>query len=640
MSATEKGLVAWAATLAEDVTATIKSEPGKTILPAGLSTSGARAMRVLAQLAGRSPGASVQLVHGDVLGEGGMGIVRNAEQVSLGRTVAVKSLKRKDPHAALDLLREAWVTGAIEHPNVVPVHFVDLDADGMPIVVLKRVEGASWSALCNDAAEVARRFGATDLLAWNLGVLTSVLNAIRYAHHRGVIHRDLKPSNVMIGDFGEVYLLDWGIAVALRDDGTGRFPLASGATELAGTPSYMAPEMLGRDGSPPLSERTDVYLAGAVLFELITGNVPHQGNDVITVIASIVGAQPEMPANVPAELARICQRAMAPDPNDRYASAEELRLALQAYLEHRDSTELVARAASRLDELRAMLAADQKPTRDDVYRVFGACRFGFHEALARWHENADAKVALDTAIALVAEYELTTGNPKAALALLADIHAPALLARAHADEAAAATQLAALEDLRHQNDSKIGRRTRTMFAVILGTSFTALPLGNAFHPWLLSPADHAYWSIVALAVFAGLAYWARQSMMATLFNRRLVAAIFLLFVAQVVVGFSCDFAGLTVETTALFYSGMWMILSGMLAIQYDWRLGGATVVYAAMLLVGGRWPSTVYYLMALGNLAFAVAAVIVWRPSSLRPTDEEVERYKIRRFLPRPKTQP
>src|SRR6185312_16743575 len=112
--------------------------------------------------------------------------------------------------------------------------------DGSPIIVLKRIEGVEWSTLIADPAEVERKFGATDLLAWNLGILMQVLNAVRFAHHRGVLHRDLKPSNVMIGDFGEVYLLDWGIAVSLRDDGSGRFLLATDATELAGTPCYMA----------------------------------------------------------------------------------------------------------------------------------------------------------------------------------------------------------------------------------------------------------------------------------------------------------------------------------------------------------------------------------------------------------------
>src|SRR5678815_4585974 len=104
-----------------------------------------------------------------------------------------------------------------------------------------------------------------------------VLNAVRFAHSRGILHRDLKPANVMIGEFGEVYLVDWGIAVSLRDDGSGRLPLAANATEPAGTPVYMAPEMLGRDGLPPLSERTDIYLAGAVLFEIVAGRPPHEG---------------------------------------------------------------------------------------------------------------------------------------------------------------------------------------------------------------------------------------------------------------------------------------------------------------------------------------------------------------------------
>ncbi|HVK87488.1 MAG TPA: serine/threonine-protein kinase, partial [Kofleriaceae bacterium] len=207
-----------------------------------------------------------------------MGLVRSAIQTSLGRTVAVKTLKpaMRDAGAQLDLLREAWITGAVEHPNVVPVHALELAPDAGPSIVMKRIDGVAWSRLIADAGEVTRRFGATDLLAWNLGILEHVLNAVRFAHRLGILHRDLKPANVMIGDFGEVYLLDWGIAVSLRDDGTGRFPLAANARDLAGTPAYMAPEMLGRDDGPPLSERTDVYLAGSILYEIVTGAPPHR----------------------------------------------------------------------------------------------------------------------------------------------------------------------------------------------------------------------------------------------------------------------------------------------------------------------------------------------------------------------------
>jgi eukaryotic-like serine/threonine-protein kinase len=241
-----------------ETVATLAGSPTSTIVPpvARPTTGGARALEVLEELAGDTE----QLRIGSVIGEGGMGIVHAAEQVALGRTVAVKSLKpgRRDPVASLDLLREAWVTGSLEHPNIVPVHYLKVMRDGPPSIVLKRIEGVEWSRLLHDAGEVERRFGAKDLLAWNVGILLQVLNALRFAHRHGILHRDLKPSNVMIGDYGEVYLLDWGIAVSLRDDGSGRLPLASHAAQLAGTPCYMAPEMLGREGDLPLSERTDV----------------------------------------------------------------------------------------------------------------------------------------------------------------------------------------------------------------------------------------------------------------------------------------------------------------------------------------------------------------------------------------------
>ncbi|MBZ0232402.1 MAG: serine/threonine protein kinase [Deltaproteobacteria bacterium] len=399
--ATGKGLAsdieAWLETLAVDASRTLRQEPGSTIFPTKVrSTGGRKAMAMLEQLSGLSPGASAQLKTGVTIGEGGMGIIRLAEQTALGRTVAVKTLKgdKQDAAAALDLLREAWVTGALEHPNIVPVHHVGLDDDGSPIIVLKRIEGASWHDILEDGDHVSAAYGAHDLLAWNLGILLQVLNALRFAHSRGIVHRDLKPSNVMVGEFGEVYLLDWGIAVSLRDDGSGRLPLAKDADEMAGTPCYMAPEMLGRDGGPPLSERTDVYLAGAVLFEIITGGPPHQGKTALEVVTSVIASKPELPPEAPPELARICLRAMAPDPDDRHASIDELRLAIASYLEHRGSARLAALATDRKVELLARLAlpaGSPGREREEIYRLYGACKFGFHEALSAWRDNLEAR---------------------------------------------------------------------------------------------------------------------------------------------------------------------------------------------------------------------------------------------------------
>ncbi|MFN7700504.1 MAG: serine/threonine-protein kinase, partial [Deltaproteobacteria bacterium] len=186
-----------------------------------------------------------------VLGVGGMGVVKLGQQRSLERAVALKSLKDglESPSARLKLLREAWITGKLEHPNIVPVHDLGVDERGEPRIVLKRIEGASWSSLLTDRDEVRRRFDSEDLLEWNLRVLLEVARALHFAHARGIVHRDLKPENVMIGSFGEVYLVDWGLAVALEDDGTSRLPLARDATELAGTPSYMAPEQWGGAGT-------------------------------------------------------------------------------------------------------------------------------------------------------------------------------------------------------------------------------------------------------------------------------------------------------------------------------------------------------------------------------------------------------
>jgi serine/threonine protein kinase len=250
-----------------DLARTMVDRPGATIEPSRSPSSGAMAALEALRKLGATLGGRIDL-H-ETLGEGGMGIVHLGTQATLGRHVAVKTLRKGagGDDAVLRILREAWVTGTLEHPNVVPVHDVGVDADGAPVIVMKRIEGRSWSALMHDPAEIARRFGATDALEWNLRTLASVCNAVHFAHSRGILHRDLKPENVMIGEFGEVYVLDWGIAVSLKDDPSGRLPPVSQAKEIAGTPHYMAPEMLL--GDPKLlSPRTDVYQLGAIFYEV------------------------------------------------------------------------------------------------------------------------------------------------------------------------------------------------------------------------------------------------------------------------------------------------------------------------------------------------------------------------------------
>ena len=550
-----------------------------------------------------------------------MGLVREAEQIALGRTVAIKTIKpgRADPAAAGDLLREAWITGALEHPNIVPVHHLEIDDDLRPLLILKRIDGVEWSALCRDAAEVQRRFGATDLLAWNLGILNQVLNAVRFAHSRGVIHRDLKPGNVMIGNFGEVYLLDWGIAVSVRDDGTGRFPLASEATELAGTPSYMAPEMLGRGTGVGISERTDVYLAGAVLFELITGHPPHVGTSALAVIASVVTSRPVLPTDVPAELAQICAQAMHADPARRHASIDALQLALQGYLEHRGSARLSAGAAARLEALVTVAARRDPGEREELYRLLAICRFAFHEALAVWRGNAEARAGVTRATIAVAEFELACGAPRAALMLLTELpEPPALLDEARAAAATQAARQQELEALGRDADPTLHARTR-LVVLGLGGLFTVLPALSGLLPSarMTSSSNQVIWGALWLVVITGISLVMRGTSMTSI-NRRLFAAGQFLFLAQTLLATGGWLLAVPATQIQVINMFMWGTLMGTLGLSIDRWLAVPSLTYYAAFLFAARFPETRMYAMSLGNLVFTAFAAWRWRPAVAR----------------------
>jgi serine/threonine protein kinase len=198
---------------------------------------------------------------GRELGRGGMGVVYQARQVGLARDVALKQvLAGRDGAADLErFVAEARTTGFLEHPNVVPVHELARTAEGHAFLAMKLVSGVSWKQLLRPA-EGTR--GAPDLVR-HLEVLLQVCNAVAFAHTKGVIHRDIKPENVMVGDFGEVFLVDWGLAVAFRDGPAAELaPHRSTVRSPGGTPSYMAPEQVLDDGEA-LGPWTDVYLLGA-----------------------------------------------------------------------------------------------------------------------------------------------------------------------------------------------------------------------------------------------------------------------------------------------------------------------------------------------------------------------------------------
>ncbi len=264
------------------------------------------------------------------LGRGGMSVVRRAFDPLLQRETALKVLApRGDPDTARErFLDEARITGTLEHPHIVPVYEYGQES-GSDYMTMKLIEGQTLAQLIKDQG--ADRLDP-ETLATTLEVLLRVCDAIAYAHHRGVVHRDLKPSNIMIGEFGEVYVVDWGIAMRLDDR---RVPDEPADTTL-GTPSYMAPEQIEAPDS--VDERADIYCLGGLLYYVLTGRAPHHGKAPIARMTVALYGRIQPPEQVvddprlPAALVRVCRKALSVDPEDRHDSVRSFRRDLEAFL--------------------------------------------------------------------------------------------------------------------------------------------------------------------------------------------------------------------------------------------------------------------------------------------------------------------
>ena len=264
---------------------------------------------------------------------GGLGRVVRAIDKRLGRTVAVKELLRHDAENEARFLREALITARLEHPGIVPVHEAGRWPNGDPYYVMKLVEGRTLKELIAERTEFRPR---CELLPH----VIAVADAVGYAHSEGVIHRDLKPSNVIVGEFGETIVVDWGLArdrkSAVPEPTSAAPPAASGSLstisgKVSGTPAYMSPEQARGE---LVDERADVYAIGAMLYELYTGAPPHEGPTPQAVLDRVLAGPPrplcEL-AQVPDELATIVDKAMARSPEARYSTASALAEDLRRY---------------------------------------------------------------------------------------------------------------------------------------------------------------------------------------------------------------------------------------------------------------------------------------------------------------------
>ena len=333
-----------------------------------------------------------------IIGEGNMGRVWLAEQTSLGREIALKYPKR-DASTDTNLIdgmfvSEVQVTGKLNHPNIISIYELGRDEFGSPFYTMKYVRGKSWLQLLKAQS-----------LEQKIEVLLKVCDAIAFAHANGHLHRDIKPENVMVGEFGEVVVMDWGIAIKNPADNDDHSECQERA--LAGTPAYMAPEMASGIYTD-LGVHSDIYLLGAVLYQMIEGIPPHpQATDLVDALEKIRLNQIVDPIQS-GELISIANKALATDPKDRFATVKEFQEAIRAYQSHVESIRLT-------DQGTRYLAQAIEESSPDLY---SQSRFAFLEALRIWTGNQSATDALRKAKIAHAKYCLSQGDYTNGLSLL------------------------------------------------------------------------------------------------------------------------------------------------------------------------------------------------------------------------------
>jgi serine/threonine protein kinase/Leucine-rich repeat (LRR) protein len=351
------------------------------------------------ELLTQRPGEEKYVVAGEIA-RGGMGVILRAVDRDIRRDVAMKILLTdQQDHSRQRFVEEAQIAGQLEHPNIVPVHDLGVDTDGRLFFTMKLVKGKSLAEILDQqrtpAVAAVVQADPTAVpehgLTRMLGIYLSVLNAIAFAHDRGVIHRDLKPANLMVGDFGEVLVMDWGLAKVsvgrtgsakqwthqhVRATNLGQLAAGKGvgrkalvmpdphrplATDerlkvlvegfasqdgevdgklIEGTPAYMAPEQ-ARGALSEIDERSDIYSLGAILYELLTLSPPVRGRQVRTILDDVIAGRILAPQSrapersIPPELSAIALKALARDKADRYPSVLALRSDIELYLDDR-----------------------------------------------------------------------------------------------------------------------------------------------------------------------------------------------------------------------------------------------------------------------------------------------------------------
>jgi eukaryotic-like serine/threonine-protein kinase len=438
-----------------------------------------------------------------------------------------------------------------------------------------------------------------------------VAQAVAFAHDRGVLHRDIKPHNVMVGRFGDVTLLDWGLAAALPG-GDVRLPQVGASHALAGTPSYMAPEQLAED-ERRCGVGTDVYLLGATLYHLLHGHAPHQGRSVPAILERVRVNRPVVDAD--SDAAQMLHACLKDDPQER-PSAEAFVAWIARYRALRGARVLLAQADAEAASMCARLAADDLPS---ALRHLTAARHGQEAAmLAGATLSSDARLAL---LEPVVQHYLATGESEAALRLLDEHGLDAGPLRESVQTAVSALRAdrRALAALAEDHDALVGLRTRTFVAAVTGAFWVLVPVGVHLYEAYAVPLTYEELiggAVVLLLGSLALTTWARETLAKSLMNRVAKAVIPL----ASLMGLAALVRGMWVGVSpydALVSAQMgWVALGAMAAVVLGPELWSIPLAHALGLVVTAFRPDWIWLVIALGDAVFAYAVLVPYRKAS------------------------